>query len=381
MDKHNKVLIKKADNYDLAKVTALIEEIFSELPAAARLSDESRVVIKPNLLAKHAPEAAVTTHPVVVEATINVLQSRGVKQIAVIDSAGGIYNEKVMMGIYRASGLAEVCERLGVRYGEDYESVAVKTEGVCCREFTILKPITEADFIINLPKLKTHAMVNLTCATKNLFGCIPGLLKAELHMRFPEKEIFGEMLCDVAELVNPDISIVDAITAMEGDGPAGGKPRATGMLIAGESTYDIDVVCAKYIGAEIEDIPYLIAAKKRGLCRDFSDDLLQNPSDFEVAEDYELPGSHLQITFENRVPKILKPFMPQIVKLVAPRPVINKRACIGCAKCAEICPKDVITMDNRKAFIHKKDCIRCFCCHEMCPVKAIDIKRVKLFNG
>ncbi len=381
MQKYDKVLIKKIQDYDLGALGTAVEEIFDILPAAKRLTPTSKVVIKPNLLAKHAPEAAVTTHPALVEAVILALKKRGVNDIYVIDSAGGVYNEKAMMGIYKASGLAEVCERLCVRYGEDYESVALKTNGVCAHEFTILRPVAEADFIINLPKLKTHAMVNLTCATKNLFGTIPGLLKAELHMRFPDKKMFGEMLCDVAELINPDINIVDAITAMEGDGPAGGTPRQVGMLLAGESTYDIDVVCAEYIGAPIEDIPYLVAAKGRGLCRDFSPGLLQNPEGFTVAKDYKLPTSHLQITFENRVPRILKPFMPYIVKRIAPRPVINKRGCIGCAKCAEICPKDVITMENKKAFIHKKDCIRCFCCHEMCPVKAIDIKRVKLFNG
>ncbi len=381
MEKHNKVIIEKVERYDLHEVSTAIKNIFDLLPAASRLSPESKVVLKPNLLAKHSPDAAVTTHPALIEAVILELRLRGVKEIAVIDSAGGVYNEKAMMGVYRASGIAEVCERLCVPYAENYESVTVKTDGVCCREFTFLKPIVDADVIINLPKLKTHAMVNLTCATKNLFGCIPGLMKAELHMRFPEKARFGDMLCDVAQAINPDITIVDAITAMEGDGPAGGKPRHVGMLLGGESTYDIDVVCAKYIGADIEDIPYLAAAKRRGLCGEFSPEMLHNSSDFVAAENYELPTSHLQITFENRVPGLIKPFMPFIVKKIAPRPVINKRACIGCAKCAEICPKEVITIDSKKAFIHKKNCIRCFCCHEMCPVKAIDIKRVRLFNA
>ncbi len=379
---YGKVIIKSIAGYDNQdRLLMAVEEIFNTLPAATRLSAKSRVALKPNLVARHAPEAAVTTHPTVVEAVILALQARGVTDITVIDSAGGVYTETAMKAIYKASGMEELCDRLKVKYGGDYESSPRKTQGIRCREFLVVNPINNADFIINLPKLKTHAMMGFSCAVKNLFGVIPGLKKAELHMRFPDRDMFGEMICDLCELIKPDITIVDAIIGMEGDGPSGGDPRAIGQLIAGEDIYNVDLVSAATVKVDTDNVPYLVSAKNRGLCGDFSHDLLHEPTAFSPIENFKKPSTQKSIIFANRLPKQLRFIMPYVAELVTPRPVINKKLCIGCGKCAEICPKDIITKSNKKYFINKKDCIRCYCCHEMCPIKAIGIKKLGVFDA
>ncbi len=377
----DKVIIENAKSYDLDNIQAITEKIFSALPATKRLNPDTKVAIKPNLVAKHGPDAAVTTHPTVVEAVIIALKARGVKDITVIDSAGGIYNEQVMNSIYKISGLQDVCERQGVRYGGDYESSTRRVEGIRCKEFIVTNPINNADFIINMPKLKTHAMMSLTCGVKNLFGVIPGLKKAELHMRFPDRQMFGEMICDLCELIRPDITIVDAVVGMEGDGPSGGDPRPIGSIIAGENIYNVDIVCAKYIAVNPDDVPYLVSAKNRGLCGVFSNDMLQYPDKFNPIKDFKKPSTQKSIIFANRLPKPLRFIMPYVAELITPRPVVNRKGCVGCSKCAEICPKDIIDINNKKAYINKKSCIRCYCCHEMCPVKAIDIKTMGVFNA
>ena len=109
------VYYKTGLSYDQPEALARsVEEIFRLCPAAERLGPGSRVLLKPNLLAKHPPEHAVTTHPAVVEAVAAALRRRGVEQIVLADSCGGLYSEGVMRGIYKASGLSAVCGRLGI---------------------------------------------------------------------------------------------------------------------------------------------------------------------------------------------------------------------------------------------------------------------------
>ena len=212
-------------DYASAALAADVEDIFAQSAAARALGPRSRVLVKPNLVAKHAPEKAVTTHPAVLDAVCAALRRRGVESITVADSPGGLYNPAVMKSIYKASGLLAVCERHGALAYTACEAAPRKTDGVRVKEFSLLRPVLEADFIIDLPKVKTHVMTGMSCAVKNLFGTVPGLQKAEFHMRFPEKEPFGEMLVDLCETVRPQLIIADGVLAMEGDGPAGGTPE------------------------------------------------------------------------------------------------------------------------------------------------------------
>ena len=96
--------------------------------------------------------------------------------------------------------------------------------------------------------------------------------------------------------------------------------------------------------------------------------------------DYKLPAGFADISFADKAPRALRWAVPGVEKWLAPRPKIYRSKCIGCGKCAEICPGHTITVENGKAHIVPRACIRCFCCHEMCPAKAIDVKRAGIFN-
>lgn len=373
----NSVYLKSGLSYkDRQALCAAVEEIFAHSEQAAKLSPESKVLLKPNLLAKHTPDKAVTTHPAVVTAVIETLKKRGVENITLADSAGGLYTEGTMKAIYKASGLAEVCEKEKVRLWCETTSGTRKTKGRLVQEFTLITPVLESDFIIDLPKLKTHVMTGLTCGVKNLFGCIPGLQKAEFHMRFPEKGPFGQMLCDLYETVNPDMVIVDGIVGMEGDGPAGGTPKEMGFLLGGDNGFAVDLAAAKLIGIDPAKVPYLAAGAARGLCPTaFTEEMLADGSDAVLPVDgFVLPSGFSPLTFQDRVPRALWWAVPAVTRFAAPHPVIKRAKCVGCGKCAEICPGNTIKIANKKAKIDPAGCIRCFCCHEMCPVKAIDVK-------
>ena len=151
-------------DYASAALAAAVEDIFAQSAAARALGPRSRVLVKPNLVAKHAPEKAVTTHPAVLDAVCAALRRRGVESITVADSPGGLYNPAVMKSIYKASGLLAVCERHGALAYTACEAAPRKTDGVRVKEFSLLRPVLEADFIIDLPKVKTHVMTGMSCA-------------------------------------------------------------------------------------------------------------------------------------------------------------------------------------------------------------------------
>lgn len=373
MDKN--VYFAAAANYDQQTVDAAVERLFCQLPAAQALGGK-RVLLKPNLLAKHTPERAVTTHPAMVRAVIRAVRRRGAASITVADSPGGVYNPGILRSIYKVSGLTDVCREEGAALYTDCKSREVPAKGQMVKQFTLLEPVLDCDVIINLPKLKTHMMTGLSAATKNLFGCIPGLQKAEWHMRFPDKERFGGMLVDLLCTVKPGFAILDGILAQEGDGPAGGTPRMVGIVAAAEDHLQMDLALCRMLGIRPKDVPYLNAAISRGLCPEQFDPACAK-GEGELCRPipgYRLPSSWGSVDFADKAPRAVRWAVPAVERLLAPRPVINKSRCIGCGKCAEICPQHTITVQG-KAHIHAVRCIRCFCCHEMCPVKAIDTRR------
>lgn len=368
--------------YDSPALAAAVEDIFAQSAAARALGPDSRVLVKPNLLAKHAPDKGVTTHPAVLDAVLAALERRGVTRVTVADSPGGVYTPGVMQSIYRVSGLWDVCARHGATAYTACETAARRIDGVRVHEFQLLRPVLEADCIIDLPKMKTHVMTGMTCAVKNLFGTVPGLQKAEFHMRFPAKESFGEMLVDLCETVRPGLVIADGVLAMEGEGPAGGEPRMLGLVLGGEDPYTVDLAVCRLMGLSPARVPYLAAACARGLCAASLDPslLCGDAAAAAPVPGFRLPSSCSGVSFAHKAPRPLRWAVPGVERWLAPRPKIDRARCVGCGKCAEICPGRTIAIEHGKARIDPKRCIRCFCCHEMCPAKAIAVKRSGLFQ-
>ena len=379
----NNVYIKKQDSYILEDVVSSVREILLWGGIDKKISADTTILLKPNMLSKSSPDRAVTTHPSVVEAVIILLKEFGAKasNITVADSSGGPQNPMILAANYKVCGFADVASRQGVNLYTKLESKTVRTDGVMVKEFELIAPAVDCDIIINLPKFKTHVMTAMSGAVKNLFGTVPGLKKAEFHMRFPDKDNFSEMIVDLCETVKPDFTIVDGIVGMEGDGPGSGIPRKFGIMLAGENPYTIDGAICSMMGFELTRPPIMNAAVKRSLIgENFDSALLCGDTEmFRQIDNFVKPQSY-RVDFSDRVPRAIRWATPTVEKLLAPKPKINKSACIGCGNCRDICPQKTITITDGKAVINMKNCIRCFCCHEMCPVKAIDVKRNIFFN-
>ena len=170
------------------------------------------------------------------------------------------------------------------------------------------------------------------------------------------------------------LTIIDAVDAMEGNGPSGGTVRHTGCLIASRSPFCLDLLLSRLIALKPQQAPTVLHSIRRGLCPDDPSRLrVLNPDSLPLTiPDFVHPQSKT-VDFSGNLPPFLRPVVQKAAKLLSPRPVIDPERCIGCGKCAQSCPAQIIRIQAHKAKI-QHGCIRCYCCHEMCPVKAIHIR-------
>ena len=112
-----------------------------------------------------------------------------------------------------------------------------------------------------------------TGAVKNLFGCIPGLDKAQYHLKVPDRDDFGAMLVDLMLACKPALAVMDAVVGMEGDGPAGGSPRHIGALLASADCLALDVVASAIAGLDPKEVYSNKAGLRGGRCPGSADEV------------------------------------------------------------------------------------------------------------
>ncbi len=392
IDSNSPVALDRVTEYDVDTLESVIRSQLSRL-GVSNMFDSKRVVLKPNMVMKKAPEAAATTHPAVLEAMIRILKGRA-SEIIIAESPGGLYTKETLRATYRGCGLAEVAERYGVTLNYNTASQSVEAPNArTSKMFDIITPILEADVIVNLAKLKSHSLTGYSGAVKNYFGTVPGVTKFEMHARFPDYNDFGSMLVDLCEMIlekKPTFNLLDGILAMEGNGPTGGNPRKLECLISGVNPFCVDMVGSSII--KTDGIIMLTEGVRRGFCPDSAEDVtvLSDVSykDFTV-EDFEKPDTAKGISAGSLLARLPNMFGGRLNAWLQPKPVINRKSCVGCGECERSCPRHTITMrvnknGKRQALIIHGDCIKCYCCQELCPFKAVKIKKnpiIRLIGG
>jgi NAD-dependent dihydropyrimidine dehydrogenase PreA subunit len=236
-------------------------------------------------------------------------------------------------------------------------------------DYFLAPPVLEADLVINLPKLKTHVFTLYTGAVKNLFGAIPGMRKREYHCRAPGMVDFGQVLVDVLELVRPGLTIMDGVLGQEGDGPGvRGTPRWYSCLAAATDPVALDAVIAQALGYRSGEVVYLAQASARGVgVSDLQTIQVQGDRSALAFGAVRLPRSHWYFRVPSWVSRPVLPFLQLHPRLIP-------SACIGCGRCAEACPNQVITSGRPPTF-DLDHCIGCLCCVEVCPQGAIAPRR------
>lgn len=360
------VAVVRCKTYDVEAVKPALEEALNAVNGLDFVMPGMKIIIKPNLVSFKKPDAAATTHPALLEALVEMLLSRGA-DVTIGDSPGGPHSLPLLNRVYAATGMDRV-EKLGAKLNRNMNEKTVDfPEGKVLKNFTYTEYLDEADAIIDFCKLKSHGMLGMSAAVKNLFGTIPGLKKPEVHYKFQNDAEFADMLVDLNEYFKPRLAICDAVVGMEGNGPTAGTPRQIGAIIASKSTYYADVVGAELIGMNIDGLPTLQAAYERGFAPASSKNLrVYGDIRALTVDDFKAPPVRgLSFMRKGNVLHFISK------AALEHKPTLKKRLCVGCGECARICPAKAIEMKNKKPHINREKCIRCFCCQEFCPRAAM----------
>ncbi len=386
----DKVILVPATEYEQDKIDAAVKEIFERLGGAAKIVGQNKnVFLKVNLVREMSPDKCGTTHPSIVAAVAKILIKECNCSVTVGDSSGAAYTASTMNSIYKTCGMAAACLSSGAVLNQNFESSVKSINGKVVKHLEIIDAFTSADVVINIGKLKTHSFTGYTGTVKNLYGLIPGLVKAQTHSLYPELDEFVDCLIDIEQYAAPKIvlHLLDAVIGMEGNGPTNGQPRLIGKVIGGKNPYLVDAVGVSLF-ASPWDMPILLKANERGL---ISKDFSETDFDFKSLKNFYINDfKTVKIINTNFTHTgLLKRFLKK--EWVTQRPVINSKICKGCGKCFAHCPKTAIIMRGenapKKAYINPKLCIRCYCCQELCPFNAVKLTKpvlyriIRLFNG
>ena len=373
------VSIRPCADYSPQTCRAALEAVLAPFGGLSWAKPGMKIAIKANLVSQLPPEAAGTTHPELLCELTKLLLERGA-EVILGDSPGGLYNQTYVNSIYKVTGMTRV-EQAGASLNRDFSTAqAQNPEAVELRDFTYTRYLDDCDAVINFCKLKTHGMMGLSAAAKNLFGVIPGTMKPEYHYRFPTPERFSQMILDLDEYFKPRIHICDAVVGMEGNGPTQGTPRPIGALLAAENPHKLDLLAAALIDLDPRTVPTLAAAMGRGYCPGSVAEL-DIDGDYTpfVVPDYQRIERTNSVLFGVKAPGFLGVLTDKFLRAaLQSRPAPDKNSCIGCQKCANICPAHAITMKDKVPHIDRKICIGCFCCQEFCPVGAMKVHRPKI---
>jgi uncharacterized protein (DUF362 family)/Pyruvate/2-oxoacid:ferredoxin oxidoreductase delta subunit len=347
------------------------------------VSSGERIVLKPNVLFGTSPENCVCTHPSVLKAVGKILLEADVNISYGDSSAFGTCKTNM-----KRAGLKHVADEIGIPLADfDGGRLVVRDEAMINKRFVIANGVLDSDGIISLPKLKTHEFTVYTGAIKNQYGCIPGVLKNLQHARFRSPQDFATMLVDLNMLVRPRFCIMDAIMAMEGNGPRSGKPRKMGVLLFSSDPVALDAVACKIINLDPAQVPTFEPGEKTGLgtYREENIEIVGGNVEEFVCSDFDVvrkrrvstPGLETRKGIKSKIRGKLSSF---VRKQICQRPIIDKNKCTSCGTCIRFCPAVPRAVNWRqgnesKPPVHDYDlCIRCFCCQEYCPEGAITVR-------
>ena len=373
------VSIVRCGSYELDEVRAAVRACLRALPAPGDLVPRgAQVLLKPNLLSSSAkPEAAVNTHPSVIRAVAEFFREEFGCSLAIGDSCGSLAPGSTERAL-ATTQVPEICRDLGAEIVNFDRAGRVEVEVPGARllkRVGVARPALECGALVSLPKLKTHSLTLLTGAIKNQFGVVPGGGKKDIHMLAPKPVMLAHALVDLCQAVRPCLSVMDAVVGMEGNGPAAGRPRAVGLILASTDAVALDAVAAAIIGYGPGDVPTIRFAGERGLgTADLARIEIRGPRPSEVCvPDFDKPVSHLRTALWKMLPAGLVRFLFNYFGSATGS--VRPRLCKLCGECVANCPVGALVMRTGRIEADASRCISCYCCHEICPHGAIEMKR------
>lgn len=366
---NSKVSFVKCDSYDAALVEAAVKRSVDLLGGIENfICPGDRVLLKPNLLTDATPEQCVVTHPEVLRAVIRLVKT--VTPHVFCGDAPNVWGEEADVDrVYEVSGVKRVCQ-------EEAVELCYFTHPKMVKGYPLTDWLGKCDKLVSVPKFKTHGLTLMSAAVKNLFGLVVGMSKTKIHIENPRSEELGRVLVDICAARPPDMTIVDGIGALEGEGPGtSGTPKKMDLIAASADAFVLDVILAKIMGLSLRDVATIRISQDRGFVpKDCGEIIfLGEPVENFMGKNFQLPKT----TLLNKMPKVLadlmKYFFVMKVRAVASR-------CKVCGQCLKICPACAISLESGRLVFNDKRCIRCLCCQEVCPQAAIEVRRNLLWR-
>ena len=260
MKKSTVSIVKTPENPDEKEIDIAVRKA---IELAGGLTDivprGGTVLIKPNLVDTQPPETGTTTDPRVCKSIAMMVRETGAKPIIAESSSVGIDTEKA----FETTGYAKLRD-------EGFEVIDLKKEktikvavprGKSLKEVPLPEIAVEADAIISVPRMKTHAQTMVTLALKNMKGLLTDTYKRKFHLDFG----LYQGVADLNTVVKPALSVVDGIIAQEGLGPQSGTPIEMDLIIAGKDPVAVDAVTSVIMGFAPRESGIIDEAAKRGI--------------------------------------------------------------------------------------------------------------------
>jgi uncharacterized protein (DUF362 family)/NAD-dependent dihydropyrimidine dehydrogenase PreA subunit len=345
MEKY-KVSVVKCYSYNNNEVKTALEESLKNINFDLNLLKNKKVLIKPNILGPYKPEQAITTHPVVIEELCKILKKYKA-EIYIGDSSGMFIDTELAIKVSGISSLSKYAKII------NFDKSQKKIINIGKNKIPIPKIIDDF-YIINVPKMKTHGLTKITLCIKNIFGCIIGDSKSNIHRIMLSKKEFAKFLLELNEKIKPQLNIIDGIIGLEGEGPGtSGIPIKSNLIISSRNPAAADIITSEIMGFDYKDIytNRFSKIKKQEI------EVLGNGQDIKL--NFKKPTMHITSFF-----RFLLPIFP------LPRIKFHKNKCIKCLKCEKKCPVNAIKILPMQTCNYKK-CINCLCCIEVCPNSAI----------
>lgn len=251
--------IAKAPSYS-TDIASLIIAGFRELKVNETEIKGKRILLKPNIVEPHRGANHVVTNPAVVFGAANAFLSLGAAEIIVAEGPGHCRDTYMIL---EESGFYDIMQERHISFVDlNYDDwLATPNSGGATKLKSFVLPVTlkQVDWIVSMPKLKTHHWAGVTLSMKNLFGVLPGMFygwpKNVLHASG-----INESIIDINSTLHPHFAIVDGIVGMEGDGPIMGTPKKAGVIAMGRNLPAVDATCARLMGIDPHKIKYLSSA-------------------------------------------------------------------------------------------------------------------------
>jgi uncharacterized protein (DUF362 family)/NAD-dependent dihydropyrimidine dehydrogenase PreA subunit len=354
------VFAQQKVSYQIEQLIHLIGDAIEYLNLDGLLKKRNqRIMLKLNVAGPFSVEKAATTNPEVVRAMIRLIREAGSVPIL-----GDAPNSR--LPCFEIAGLLQLAKEENVEIINFKKFIKVKkVNSITESDIEYSEDVLEADKLISMAKLKTHALTHYTGAVKNMFGAVSAQQRKVMHLD-EDTSVFVNSLIDVYMVRRADFSITDGIVGMEGMGPTHGNPVSLGILACSENAFTLDALCAKIIGYDLQKLPFFIEAEKRGLIN-----LNQEIKTIGNISKHSIPHVKLVPVFDESKKK-------RYLSMALGSPFFDYEKCISCRQCARSCPAKAIRWVEGKPVVYGQRCIHCYCCNELCPVGAVSFKTRKL---